>query len=242
MSVVDEQTCQIRAQPSRLHFVWATHLPFFTAPSLSYRAWVTRPIYSQMAWVMMTGMSLGQSFESVLDAAKVGADWAWAVLYGEIAGPVMGFFRSRGVADPEEAAGDVFFELARGLADFEGSEESFRTFVFVIAYRRLMTENRYSTRRSRTVLADQVLDRLQADVEVMGVVSAPEIPDEVRRAFALLTPDQRDVLTLRIVAGLSVDQVAEVLNRGVTTVKSLQRRGMGRLRSRSLQVDEAMLA
>lgn len=188
--------------------------------------------------MMMTGMSLGKSFESVLDAAKLGADWAWAVLYGEIAGPVMGFFRSRGLADPEEAAGDVFFELARGLADFEGTEESFRTFVFAIAYRRLLVENRFSTRRSRTLLADRVLDRLQADVDVIGVVSAPEIPREVVRAFSMLTPEQRDVLSLRIVAGLSVEQVGEVLNRGVKKVKSLQRHGMARVRAQISQVDE----
>ena len=188
--------------------------------------------------MMMTGMSLGKSFESVLDAAKLGADWAWAVLYGEIAGPVMGFFRSRGLADPEEAAGDVFFELARGLADFEGTEESFRTFVFAIAYRRLLVENRFSTRRSRTLLADRVLDRLQADVDVIGVVSEPEIPREVVRAFSMLTPEQRDVLSLRIVAGLSVEQVGEVLNRGVKKVKSLQRHGMARVRAQISQVDE----
>jgi RNA polymerase sigma-70 factor (ECF subfamily) len=188
--------------------------------------------------MMMTGMSLGKSFESVLDAAKLGADWAWAVLYGEIAGPVMGFFRSRGLADPEEAAGDVFFELARGLADFEGTEESFRTFVFAIAYRRLLVENRFSTRRSRTLLADRVLDRLQADVDVIGVVSAPEIPREVVRAFSMLTPEQRDVLSLRIVAGLSVEQVGEVLNRGVKKIKSLQRRGMASVRAQISQVDE----
>ena len=127
---------------------------------------------------MMTGMSLGHSFDSVLDAAKLGADWAWSALYGEIAGPVMGFFRCRGVADPEEAAGDVSFELARGLPDFEGSEESFRTFVFTLAHKRLLVENHYSTRRSRTALADRVLDRVRADVEVMGAVVDPtEVPE-----------------------------------------------------------------
>jgi len=188
---------------------------------------------------MTTRTSLGHDFDSVLDAAKLGADWAWSALYGEIAGPVMGFFRCRGVADPEEAAGDVFFELARGLTDFEGSEESFRTFVFTLAYRRLLVENHYSPRRSRTALADRVLDRVRSDVEGMGgVVDPTEIPEEVRRAFGMLTPDQRDVLTLRIVAGLSVDQVAEVLNRGVKAVRDLQRRGMGRVRG---QVDEAVL-
>ncbi len=176
-------------------------------------------------------MTLGHSFQSVLEAAKLGAEWAWVVLYGDIAGPVMGFFRSRGVADFEEAAGDVFFEVARELVDFEGNEESFRTFVFAIAYRRHLTENRYSNRRLRTVLADQVLDHLQSGSEVMGAVPALEVPDEVRRAFEVLTSEQRDVLSLRIVAGLSVDQVAEVLNRGVKTVKNLQRRGMARVRA-----------
>jgi RNA polymerase sigma-70 factor, ECF subfamily len=176
-------------------------------------------------------MTLGHSFDPVLDAAKLGADWAWAVLYGEIAGPVMGFFRSRGVADPEEAAGDVFFELARELVDFEGSEESFQTFVFVIAYKRLLAENHHSNRRLRPVLADQALDRLQHDSEAMGVVAVHGVPKEVRRAFEMLTRDQRNVLSLRIVGGLSVDQVGEVLNRSVKTVKTIQRRGMARVRA-----------
>ena len=180
---------------------------------------------------MMSPVSLGESFESVLDAAKLGADWAWVALYGEIAGPVMGFFRSRGVADPEEAAGDVFFELARGLSDFDGDEESFRTFVFAIAYNRLLVENRYSTRRPRTVLADKVLDHLQADIELVGVVVEDDVPEDVLRAFEMLTPEQRDVLTLRIVAGLSVDQVGKVLNRRAKTVTDVQRRGMARVRA-----------
>jgi RNA polymerase sigma-70 factor (ECF subfamily) len=54
----------------------------------------------------------------------------------------------------------------------------------------------------------------------------------------MLTPEQRDVLSLRIVAGLSVEQVGEVLNRGVKKVKSLQRRGMARVRAQISQVDE----
>jgi RNA polymerase sigma-70 factor (ECF subfamily) len=174
-------------------------------------------------------MTLGHSFESVLDAAKVGADWAWGALYGEVAGPVMGFFRSRGVTDPEEATGEVFFEFARGLADFDGDEESFRTFVFAIAYKRLLVENRYSTRRARTALADRVLDHLQADLDVVSV--GIDVPEDVLKAFQTLTPEQRDVLTLRIVGGLSVDQVGEVLNRRTQVVKDLQRRGMARVRA-----------
>ena len=45
-----------------------------------------------------------------------------------------------------------------------------------------------------------------------------------------LTAPQRDVIFLRIVADLSVEETARVLNRPVTSVKALQRRGLGALR------------
>ncbi len=175
-------------------------------------------------------MTLGQSFDSVLEAAKLGAEWAWGVLYGEIAGPVTGFFRTRGVADPEGAAGDVFIELSRGLQSFEGSEEAFHTLVFVIAYKRLMVEKRYSTGRAHSVLADQVLDRLQQDVEQLVNASVSETPGELRKALEVLSSDQRDVLSLRIVGGLSLDQTAKVVGRSVQAVKTAQRRGLSKVR------------
>lgn len=175
-------------------------------------------------------MTLGQSFDSVLEAAKLGAEWAWGVLYGEIAGPVTGFLRTRGVADPEEAAGDVFIELSRGLESFEGSEEAFNTFVFVIAYKRLMVEKRYSTGRAHSVLADQVLDRLQKDVDQLVGASVSDTPADIRQALEVLSSDQRDVLSLRIVGGLSLEQTAEVVGRSVQVVKTTQRRGLSKVR------------
>lgn len=175
-------------------------------------------------------MGLGHSFESVLEAAKLGSEWAWAVLYGEIAGPVTGFFRSRGVADPEEATGDVFFELARGIDRFEGTEESFRTLVFVTAFRRLLVDKKYATGRRSSALADRVLDRLHKDGDTVEAPVQGDVPEQVRQAFELLTPPQRDVLSLRMVAGLTVEQTAEVIESGTEIVRDLQRRAMARIR------------
>lgn len=45
-----------------------------------------------------------------------------------------------------------------------------------------------------------------------------------------LTPDQRDVVLLRLVADLSLNEVATVLGKSIGTVKSLQRRGLDALR------------
>jgi len=175
-------------------------------------------------------VTIGQAFEDVLAAAKLGADWAWAVLYAEISGPVMGFLRCRGVSDPEEAAGDVFFELARAVDDFDGDEEQFRITVFQLAYRRLLAEKHYGKGFPRSALADQVLDRLKRDVTVMDTMAKEEIPDEIRAAFQVLTPDQRDVLTMRVVSHLSVEQTAAVIERRIEDVRSIQRHALAQVR------------
>jgi RNA polymerase sigma-70 factor (ECF subfamily) len=56
--------------------------------------------------------------------------------------------------------------------------------------------------------------------------------DEVRRVLDLLSPDQRDVLLLRIIGDLSLEQVAEALGKRTGAVKQLQRRGLDAVRRR----------
>jgi RNA polymerase sigma-70 factor (ECF subfamily) len=54
----------------------------------------------------------------------------------------------------------------------------------------------------------------------------------VRALLDTLAPDQRDVLVLRILADLSVEQVAEVLRTSQGAVRQRQRRGLLALRKR----------
>ena len=55
-------------------------------------------------------------------------------------------------------------------------------------------------------------------------------PREVVKLLEVLPADQREVLALRLVAGLSVDQSAEVMGRSAGSVKQLQRRALLKLR------------
>ena len=52
----------------------------------------------------------------------------------------------------------------------------------------------------------------------------------VQAVLEVLPDDQRDVLTLRVVADLSIEQVAAIMGRSVGAVKQLQRRGMVAIR------------
>jgi len=171
-----------------------------------------------------------EEFPATLDAAKAGAEWAWAQLYRELAGTVTGYLRARGAADPDDVASETFLQIARNIDSFNGDYESFRSWVFVIAHRRLLDSRRATDRRPKTVADDTRLtllsDPQQVDEVALGNISTTNL----EALFERLTDDQRDVLALRIIADLTVDQTALALGKGVGAVKALQRRALASLK------------
>lgn len=176
-----------------------------------------------------THMSLGPDFDEVLLAAKSGVEWAWAAIYRDLAGPVTGYFTSHGIADSEDLTSEVFLHVARDVKRFEGDEKAFRSWVFVIAHRRLVDTWRSVGRRPKTLsLTGLVGEQEGGNVEEEALSRL--VTDEILRAFERLTDDQRAVLALRIVGGLTLEETAGVLRRRVGAVKALQHRGIASLR------------
>jgi DNA-directed RNA polymerase specialized sigma24 family protein len=68
-------------------------------------------------------------------------------LYLRVAPALLGYFRARGAADPEDLVGDVFVGVARGLGRFRGDDDALRRWVFTIAYRRLADDHRRKASR-----------------------------------------------------------------------------------------------
>lgn len=181
----------------------------------------------------LTGDSLGthaESFEAVVDAARADAPWAYARLYEWLAGPVAGYLRSQGAAEPDDLTSEVFLGVFRGLSRFEGTAEQFRSWVFTIAHRRLTDERRRRGRRAPSVPLDDAPVVPAAGADSEGEALARVGSAWVDEALAGLAPDQRDVLLLRVVADLTVEQVAEALGKRPGAVKALQRRGLAALR------------
>lgn len=173
-------------------------------------------------------MPIGQGFASTLAAAKEGAEWAWSALYHDLVGPLTGYLASRGAPDPDDAAAEVFYEVARSLRRFEGDEAAFRSWVFVIAHRRLIDLRRRRSRRPETTTWTTAASRAGGDAEQEAIDAL--VTGEIQSALALLTDDQREVLSLRIVAGLTLEETARVVGKRVGAVKALQRRAVGALR------------
>src|SRR5947207_671324 len=106
-----------------------------------------------------------------------------------LAPAVLGYLRSAGAADSENVLGDVFVRVTRGLGRFEGSDTDLRRWVFTIAYHCLIDEHRRE-RRQRLLLRRG---------SVPAATSPPDEPLDrtLVDALARLTPDQREVVTLR---------------------------------------------
>ncbi len=172
---------------------------------------------------------IGAAFDSVLIAAREGAEWAWERIYRDLAGQVRAYLRLRGAADPDDLLGETFLVVARGIARFEGDERAFRSWVFLTAHHRLLDALRRAARRP--VAADLVdPPELPAPDDPEAEAIAALGTDRVRRLLDTLTAEQRDVLTLRIVGELTVNEIAELLGKEPGAVKALQRRALRRLR------------
>jgi RNA polymerase sigma-70 factor, ECF subfamily len=166
-----------------------------------------------------------QGFDTVLRHARAGDGWAVERLYAALAPAVTGFFRLQRVAEPEDLTSEVFVGVLRNLGGFRGDEDGFRSWVFTIAYRRLADARRAAGRRPALQPFDPDIT-LAAPVDVEADVDRLLATRRVRELCATLPPGQRDVLLLRLVGRLTVDEVARVIGRSRGAVKALQRRGL----------------
>jgi RNA polymerase sigma-70 factor (ECF subfamily) len=145
---------------------------------------------------------------------------------------VAGYLRLHGSREPDDLTSEVFLRVFDHLRDFAGDEAGFRSWVFTIAHRQLIDEHRRHGRRPQTVaLTDPISEAASGGNAETDALQAIEHHNIVE-VLAELVPDQREVLTLRVVGDLTVDQVAAVLGKNRGAVKSLQRRGVAALRRR----------
>ena len=172
-----------------------------------------------------------EDFGEVLEGARGGEEWALRAIYEELSPLVRGYLRNQGLAEPDEAAGDVFLQMVRDFAGFQGDEQELRAWVLTLAHRRLREEGVHRPRRLSVTLIREAGQN--PDAEPGDVHDADgSAPERVEGLLAGLSLDQRSVVLLRASGDLNTDQVAKVIGRSPRAVRRLERRALSRLARR----------
>jgi RNA polymerase sigma-70 factor (ECF subfamily) len=126
--------------------------------------------------------------------------------------------------------GETFVNVVRSIDRFEGNEIAFRAWVFAIARNEATDELRRVIRHPSAPASVEELEAHGPRGDVEGEAMEGLLTDRIGRLLEALTPDQRDVLLLRIIGGLTIDQVAAAVGRKPGAVKMLQARGLAAIR------------
>lgn len=161
--------------------------------------------------------------------ARRGDQEAWAALYRD-AYPRLVAFAHRRLGDLDlarDAVSEVMARAVTAVDSYVGDDGGFAPWLFGIS-RHVIAD------MQRTLWRPLPPRLLRHDVEPPG--AAEQLIEEeersvLREAFERLDSDERELLELRVVAGLSSAEVAAILGKQPSAVRMAQKRALARLRT-----------
>src|ERR1700751_973680 len=198
-------------------------------------------------WDFASGIGVRPQEESAIVAElKAGSEAAYAWLIGEFQQPVYGLVY-RIVNDPADAADttqDVFLKVFRGMKHFHG-ESSLKTWIYRIALHEAANRRRWWFRHKakETSIEPETESSNAADSAIQMALTDPaespfdnvahhEVQQRVEEELRKVPEPYRTTLILRDLEEMSYEEIAEILEVSLGTVKSRLTRGRDALRQR----------
>jgi RNA polymerase sigma-70 factor (ECF subfamily) len=153
------------------------------------------------------------SVDDALDRARRGDEAGFLELYRSWQPRLLRYLRIRESDAADDLAAETWLQVVRDLPRFGGDADEFRRWLFTIARHRAVDAGR---REARTPVV------LVEDVTTLYDEPAPPLDEQAlerittARAIAVvrsLPPAQADMVGLRVLAGLDVGTVAEIVGR-----------------------------
>lgn len=181
-----------------------------------------------------------EPLDALVEGVRRGDRDAIAGVYLEVGPGLRGFLRRR-VAHGEVAddlVEQTFVELIEGADRFRGDGRALRAWLYRAARNNLRDWAKRADRRSDHPLPDGDSGEGSSGDRDAGDAALDAMYDpRLEAALGRLTEEQREVVELRLVAELSLAQVAELTGRSIGAVKLLQYRAVRGL-ARSLATDD----
>ena len=170
------------------------------------------------------------SFVDALAAAQRGDERAAQSLFVLLQPRLLRFLVAQEPRAADDIAAEVWLAVATRITQFEGTWADFRAWFFTIARRRLADHRRTAVRRRTDVVEAEVFEhrpgRENPEQAVLDSLSGQEA---ARLITSSLSGDQAEVLLLRLLGDLDVDQVAGVMQRTPNWVRVTQHRAIRNL-------------
>lgn len=169
---------------------------------------------------------------SLLDAARRMDQQALAAIFDRYATDLYNYaLRLRN--DPLKAdnvVGDVFAQFLEQLAAGKEPKKNLRSHLYKITYRLIADGLQFSHREASLELADFELDNDEGQYSMASSPGNQTLMEGL--IFAIrnhLTANQRNVIILRFMEDFSLRETAEIVGKGVGSVKAIQSRGIAKL-------------
>jgi RNA polymerase sigma-70 factor, ECF subfamily len=166
---------------------------------------------------------------ALVDRARRSDPGAWEALYVRGYAPLVAYAKRRlpKGAEADDAVSEAFARAYARIDRFRWKGAGFDAWLYGILRNVVMEMLRAGGRESSPLGFEQPastpgpLDRVLADEETK----------ELRSAFGRLSPEDQEVLELRVVGQLDTSEVAVVLGKRPGAVRMAQSRALGRLRA-----------
>ena len=169
---------------------------------------------------------------ALVKQAQSGSAAAFSALYEHYYDSIFRYvsFRTGNIAEAEDITAEVFVRMIESIHRFKWKGYPFSSWLFRIAHNLVVDFYRKKGRRNVVPMdsAPPIVETAVFDVDARMDVELAM--GDVRKAMESLTELQREAITLRFAAGLSISETAKAMGRKDNAVKALQHAGLKKLR------------
>jgi RNA polymerase sigma-70 factor, ECF subfamily len=169
--------------------------------------------------------------DDALRRARAGDEAGFLEIWRELQPRLLRYLRVQSGDGAEDIAAETWLQVVRDLPSFIGTADGFRGWLFTVARHRAIDAARAKAARPAIPIADIAATPAasaargsmpSAEVEALERISTQRALDLV----ALLPPDQAELVALRVIAGLDVQTVADLVGKSPGAVRVSVHRGL----------------
>ena len=131
--------------------------------------------------------------------------------------------------DADDVCQEIMLKVLYGLKKFEGKSK-FKTWLYSITYNECTTQYRKEMRRRR--LADALSLNPLEEAEEQPTPEIGQQDNSLDRWLAGVNPIDREIIILRFVAELEFQEIAHIMNLGLSATKMRYKRAIERLKGK----------